>query len=88
MRLLPRAYAERLCAIALFCVGDVLTVVTDDPLDLRLLAACAVPTAPEASQTSCLAGKVPYARCATSDFVNPLGDFVNPLGDDTTKTGP
>jgi len=58
------------------------------------LAACSLPTAPEASQTSCLAGKVPYTRCANSDFVNPLGDFVNPLGDfvnplgdDTTKTG-
>lgn len=51
------------------------------------LAACAVPTAPEASQT-CLAGKVPNMKCANGDFVNPLGDFVNPLGDDTTKTGP
>lgn len=49
------------------------------------LAACAVPTAPEESQTSC--GKVPSAKCANGDFVNPLGDFVNPLGDDTTKKG-
>jgi type IV pilus assembly protein PilB len=34
VRLLPRQYAERLSAIALFRVGNVLTVVTDDPLDL------------------------------------------------------
>lgn len=51
------------------------------------LAACTIPTAPEASQKSCMAGNVPNALCVNRDFVNPLGDFVNPLGDDTTKNG-
>jgi type IV pilus assembly protein PilB len=37
VRLLPRQFAERLSAIALFRVGDELTVVTDDPLDLDKL---------------------------------------------------
>jgi type IV pilus assembly protein PilB len=35
VRLLPRQFAERLGAIALFRVRDELTVVTDDPLDLE-----------------------------------------------------
>jgi type IV pilus assembly protein PilB len=34
VRLLPRQFAERLSAIALFRVGQQLTVVSDDPLDL------------------------------------------------------
>jgi type IV pilus assembly protein PilB len=34
VRLLPRKFAERIGAIALFCVNGELTVVTDDPLDL------------------------------------------------------
>src|SRR5688500_14180898 len=35
VRLLPRAFAERLSAIALFRVHSELTVATDDPLDLE-----------------------------------------------------
>ncbi len=34
VRLLPRKFAERHCVIALFKVGNELTVVSDDPLDL------------------------------------------------------
>ena len=71
----------------LFVVGTFSTVAT--------LAACASPTAPSADSTQCLAGKVPYARCANTDYVNPWGDYVNPWGDyvnpwgdDTTKTPP
>ena len=51
------------------------------------MAACALPTAPEAAPLACQSGKVPNAKCANSDWVNPLGDWVNPLGDDTTKKG-
>ena len=51
------------------------------------LAACTVPTAPEATPIACQTSKVPGARCVNADWVNPFGDWVNPFGDDTTKKG-
>ena len=50
------------------------------------MAACTLPTAPEAAPIACQSGKVPNGKCANSDWVNPFGDWVNPFGDDTTKT--
>ena len=61
--------------------------VTMTVIPVAALAACASPMAPAAADTSCMAGKVPYATCVNRDYVNPLGDYVNPLGDYVNPLG-
>lgn len=56
-------------------------------IPVSMLAACASPTAPSEQNARCLAGKVPYAACANSDYINPWADYINPWADDTTKKG-
>ena len=63
-------------------------------IPIAALAACASPTAPDASASCAIPGRTNTGTCVNRDFVNPLGDFVNPLGDfvnplgrDSTRSG-